>query len=54
VAAPPVEAGSRSAAAVESRHKAIIFDDVSLSFDQKRVLEGISFELSRGETTVLL
>ena len=35
-------------------HKTIIFDDVSLSFEDLRVLNGISFELKRGETKVVL
>lgn len=35
-------------------HKTIIFDDVSLSFEDLQVLNGISFELKRGETKVVL
>lgn len=34
-------------------HKAIIFDDVSISFEGLSVLDGVSFELKRGETKVL-
>lgn len=34
-------------------HKAIIFEDVSLSFDELNVLDRVSFELKRGETKVL-
>src|SRR5947209_2401175 len=34
-------------------HKAIIFEDVSLSFDELMVLNGVSFELRRGETKVV-
>lgn len=34
-------------------HKAIIFEDVSLSFDDLTVLDGVSFELKRGETKVI-
>jgi phospholipid/cholesterol/gamma-HCH transport system ATP-binding protein len=33
--------------------EAIRFDDVSLSFDEKRVLDGISFRLAHGETKAL-
>ncbi len=32
------------------RHKAVVFDDVSLAFDENQVLENVSFELARGET----
>jgi phospholipid/cholesterol/gamma-HCH transport system ATP-binding protein len=35
-------------------HRTIIFDDVSVSFEDLRVLNGISFELKRGETKVVL
>ena len=35
-------------------HKAIIFEDVSLSFDELAVLDRVSFELKRGETKVML
>ena len=35
-------------------HKAIIYEDVAISFEDVKVLNGISFELKRGETKVLL
>ncbi|MGC2694817.1 MAG: ATP-binding cassette domain-containing protein [Candidatus Angelobacter sp.] len=35
-------------------HKAIIFEDVAISFEGLSVLDGISFELKRGETKVVL
>jgi phospholipid/cholesterol/gamma-HCH transport system ATP-binding protein len=35
-------------------HKAIIFDDVSLSFEDLNVLDHVSFELKRGETKVMM
>ncbi len=38
----------------ETRHKTIIFDEVAISFEGKPVLDGISFELQRGETRMLL
>jgi phospholipid/cholesterol/gamma-HCH transport system ATP-binding protein len=38
----------------ETRHTAIIFDDVAISFEGHLVLDGISFELLRGETKTLL
>lgn len=38
----------------ETVHKTIIFDDVSIAFGTNRVLDGVSFELTRGETKMLL
>ena len=35
-------------------HKTIIFDDVGMAFEDQTVLDGVSFELKRGETKVLL
>lgn len=35
-------------------HKTIIFEDVSIAFEDLVVLDGISFELKRGETKVVL
>src|SRR5579864_5682743 len=34
-------------------HKAIIFEDVAISFEGLTVLDGVSFELKRGETKTL-
>ena len=39
---------------VDTVHKAIIFEDVSISFEDSPVLDGVSFELKRGETKVVL
>jgi len=39
---------------VDTVHKAIIFEDVSISFEGAAVLDGVSFELRRGETKVIL
>lgn len=38
----------------ETRHKAIIFEDVSIAFEGRQILDGLSFELLRGETRTLL
>src|ERR1700741_1022076 len=38
----------------ETVHKTIIFDHVSIAFDDNVVLDDISFELTRGETKMLL
>ncbi|HLK52545.1 MAG TPA: ATP-binding cassette domain-containing protein, partial [Candidatus Angelobacter sp.] len=35
-------------------HKAIIFENVSIGFEDIPVLDGVSFELRRGETKVVL
>src|SRR4029077_8616332 len=35
-------------------HKAIIFEDVSIGFEDVSVLDNVSFELKRGETKVIL
>src|ERR1700752_4689990 len=39
---------------LDTVHKTIIFEDVKLAFEDLVVLDGISFELKRGETKVLL
>ena len=39
---------------LDTVHKTIIFEDVSIGFEGLTVLNGISFELKRGETKVLL
>jgi len=38
----------------ETVHKTIIFDHVSIAFDENVVLDDVSFELPRGETKMLL
>jgi phospholipid/cholesterol/gamma-HCH transport system ATP-binding protein len=38
----------------ETRHRAVIFEDVAISFEGHQVLDGVSFELLRGETKTLL
>lgn len=40
--------------APDTVHKAIIFEDVSIGFDDLQVLDRVSFELKRGETKVVL
>lgn len=40
--------------AQETVHKTIIFDHVSIAFDEKVVLDDVSFELTCGETKMLL
>src|ERR1041384_598037 len=50
---PLVEMPAFEGNAADTIHKAIIFDDVSLSFDELLVLDRVSFELKRGETKVV-
>jgi phospholipid/cholesterol/gamma-HCH transport system ATP-binding protein len=40
--------------AIDTVHKAIIFEDVSIGFEDLAVLNGVSFELKRGETKVIM
>ncbi len=50
------EAPSQTGALVAEAapQKAIIFEDVSLAFEENRVLGGVSFQLDHGETKILL
>ncbi|HYG97523.1 MAG TPA: ATP-binding cassette domain-containing protein [Terriglobales bacterium] len=38
----------------QTQHKAIVFEDVRVAFDNNVVLDGLSFDLLRGETKILL
>ncbi len=38
---------------LDTVHKAIIFEDVAISFEGPPVLDGVSFELKRGETKII-
>jgi phospholipid/cholesterol/gamma-HCH transport system ATP-binding protein len=40
-------------AAKDTQHVAIVFEDVALAFDDIVVLDGVSFELKRGETKAI-
>ena len=39
---------------LDTVHKAIIFENVSICFEEAPVLDGVSFELRRGETKIIL
>src|SRR6478735_12678074 len=39
---------------IDTVHKAIIFENVSIGFEDVPVLDGVSFELRRGETKVIM
>ena len=41
------------AAPHDTQHVAIVFDDVAIAFDDVTVLDGVSFELKRGETKAI-
>jgi phospholipid/cholesterol/gamma-HCH transport system ATP-binding protein len=41
-------------APLETQHRAIVFEEVAIAFEEHKVLEGISFALPRGETKILL
>jgi len=47
-------AEARSGQQLIFNDRAVVFDDVSLSFDEKVVLDGLSFELEHGSTKALL
>ena len=34
----------------ETQHKGVVFEDVSIEFEGNQVLDGVSFEVARGET----
>lgn len=53
---PTPEAPSHAAflALEPAPQKIIVFDNVSLAFEENRVLEGVSFQLEYGETKILL
>jgi len=52
--APTAPSPAGSLAAEPAPQKIIVFDNVSLAFEENRILEGISFHLEHGETKILL
>src|SRR5216684_2740250 len=51
--APTLPLETRAASTRQPSAEAIRFEDVSLAFDDKRVLDGVSFRLAHGETKAL-
>ena len=51
---PAAPSSAGTLAAEPPAQEIIVFDDVSLAFEQNQVLEGISFRLAHGETKILL
>jgi phospholipid/cholesterol/gamma-HCH transport system ATP-binding protein len=45
---------SQSSAIADDHNKIIVFENVSIAFDDRQVLQDVSFTLARGETKVLL
>jgi len=53
MAAPPTAIEERSASTQSSDSAAIVFENVSIAFEDKPVLENISFQLAKGETKAI-
>src|ERR1700739_1637439 len=53
MAAPPLPIDRRTADRPESAEPAIVFDNVSIAFEENVVLDGVSFHLPHGETKAL-
>src|SRR5207302_1788026 len=50
----PHDCDIKMALPAETTHQAIVFEDVSIQFEDNPVLDGVSFALKRGETKILL
>jgi phospholipid/cholesterol/gamma-HCH transport system ATP-binding protein len=53
MAAPPITVDERSVPTETSRSPVIAFDNVSIAFEGRTVLDGISFQLNKGETKAI-
>jgi phospholipid/cholesterol/gamma-HCH transport system ATP-binding protein len=53
MAAPTLPSDQQVLATSEAKGDAIVFEDVTIAFEDKPVLDGISFRLPRGETKAL-
>jgi phospholipid/cholesterol/gamma-HCH transport system ATP-binding protein len=53
MAAPPTAIEQRLPSKPDSAADIVVFEDVSIAFDDKRVLDGISFRLAKGETKAI-
>src|SRR5437016_2467670 len=53
MAAPPSTVTAGSPASPDTATPVIVFEDVSISFEDKVVLDGISFHLPHGETKAI-
>jgi phospholipid/cholesterol/gamma-HCH transport system ATP-binding protein len=53
MSAPPVASENPAVATEQSSAPAVAFENVSIAFEDKAVLDGVSFQLPRGETKAL-
>ena len=53
MAAPPTAVESSLRTAEQRQSAVIVFEDVSIAFESNSVLNGISFQLNRGETKAI-
>jgi phospholipid/cholesterol/gamma-HCH transport system ATP-binding protein len=53
MAAPPITFDERQSSTQSSSSPVIAFDNVSIAFEGRTVLDGISFQLSKGETKAI-
>jgi phospholipid/cholesterol/gamma-HCH transport system ATP-binding protein len=53
MAAPPSVVEEQSRSAQDPATRAIVFENVSIAFEDKPVLDGISFQLAKGETKAI-
>lgn len=53
MAAPPIAVDERHTSTESSRSPVIAFDGVSIAFEGRTILDGISFQLAKGETKAI-
>src|SRR5271169_24861 len=53
MAAPPITIDERQTSTESSRPSVLSFDKVSIAFEGRTVLDGISFQLNKGETKAI-
>src|SRR5580658_7914785 len=53
MAAPPTAIEQRAPSGSDAAANVIVFDNVSIAFEDKPVLDGISFQLAKGETKAI-
>src|SRR5579862_1220072 len=53
MAAPPTAIEQPVPSKPDAVDNIVVFEDVSIAFDEKRVLDGISFRLTKGETKAI-
>ena len=53
MAAPPTAIEQRVPSEPDAAANIVVFENVSIAFDEKPVLDGISFRLAKGETKAI-